>query len=78
MTPERFRQALATLHWNHGDLADVLHVLPETARRWMRGAAPVPPAISGWLEQLVELCSAPPQAPPTRHRSAATKPERTE
>lgn len=51
MTPERFRECLASLHWSQRGLADALEMDERQVRRWAAGAT-IPGIIADWLEKL--------------------------
>lgn len=51
MTPERFRESLALLHWSQRGLSDILGMDERQVRRWASGAT-IPEPISEWLEKL--------------------------
>ena len=52
MTPDRFRECLAVLHWSQRGLADILDTHPTTVRRMAIGAAAIPGNVGIWLEEL--------------------------
>lgn len=55
MTPDRFRECLALLHWSQRGLADVLRMDERQIRRWATGAYAVPEPIAAWLEKLARF-----------------------
>jgi transcriptional regulator with XRE-family HTH domain len=44
--------ALAGVGWSQAELADRVGVSSRTIRRWVRGDAPVPPAVLRWLSSI--------------------------
>jgi hypothetical protein len=52
MTPSRFRECLAVLHWSQLGLAELLYCDDQLVRRWAQGSEPVPETIAGWIEKL--------------------------
>lgn len=55
MTPNRFRECLATLHWSQRGLAEILQMDERQVRRWASGDYAIPPRISDWLEKLARF-----------------------
>jgi transcriptional regulator with XRE-family HTH domain len=51
MTPDRFRECLALLHWSQRGLADILGMDERQVRRWASGAT-IPEPIADWMEKL--------------------------
>ncbi len=52
MSPDRFRECLALLHWSQRGLADILDTHPTTVRRMATGDATIPNNVAAWLEEL--------------------------
>lgn len=52
MTPDRFREVLALLHWSQRGLADILHRDERQVRRWASGQYPIPDPVADWLQRL--------------------------
>jgi len=65
MTPDRFRECLAVLHWSQRGLAEKLYCDDRMVRRWADGSETMPEAVERWLEELVSAHQAlpPPTAP---------------
>ena len=42
MSPDRFRECLALLHWSQRGLAEILDTHPTTVRRMATGSAAIP------------------------------------
>jgi hypothetical protein len=70
MTPDRFRECLALLHWSQRGLAETLYCDDRLVRRWAQGSEPVPETIAGWIENLARAHEASP--PPATQRLART------
>ena len=60
MTPDRFRQCLALLHWSQRGLAEILDTHPTTVRRMATGDASIPGSVAEWLEGLAAVHQARP------------------
>ena len=60
MTPDRFRQCLATLLFSNRDLATLLGVDTRQVRRWASGDHAVPERIAAWLDTLARFHEANP------------------
>lgn len=60
MTPDRFRDVLAELHWSQRGLADILARDERQVRRWASGQYPVPDDVAAWLEKLATFHAASP------------------
>jgi hypothetical protein len=54
MTPDRFRECLAMLHWSQRGVAAMLYCDDRMVRRWADGSEPVPEAVERWLEGLAD------------------------
>ena len=52
MTPDRFRECLAMLHWSQRGVAEILYCDDRLVRRWADGSEPVPESVERWLEGL--------------------------
>ena len=52
MTPDRFRECLAALHWSQRGLAEILYCDDRLVRRWAQGTEPIPQSIARWIEEL--------------------------
>ena len=52
MTPDRFRECLAALHWSQRGVAEILYCDDRLVRRWADGSEPVPEAVEHWIEEL--------------------------
>ncbi len=52
VTPTRFRESLAALHWSQRGLAAVLQCDDRIIRRWSSGEAEIPASVAAWLETL--------------------------
>ena len=71
MTPDQLAHCLSAVGWNAPALARALGLEETTARRWLKGARPVPEAVAAWLEALAAAHRAlPPPRPggPTGRR----------
>ena len=55
MTPDGFRAILETLGWDANRLSILFRIDSRTARRWVSGAAALPPAIAAWFVDLKRL-----------------------
>ncbi len=55
MTPDRFRECLAVLHWSQRGLAGILDTHPTTVRRMATGDAGIPDGVAKWLEELAAV-----------------------
>ena len=66
MTPDRFRECLALLHWSQRGLAQILYCDDRLVRRWAQGSEPVPESIGRWIEQLA--CAHEAALRPAMHR----------
>ncbi len=71
MSPQRFREVLAVLHWSQRGLAEILGCADSLTRGWARGRSTVPPAVAAWLEDLAAFHARHP--PPERWRSQDRK-----
>lgn len=60
MTPEEFRECLASLRWSQRGLADILNMNPTTIRRMASGQMPIPDSVSDWLIKASEFLSSNP------------------
>lgn len=60
MTPEEFRDCLASLRWSQRGLADILDVNQTTIRRMASGQMPIPENVAGWLIKASEFLSSNP------------------
>ena len=60
MTPNRFRECLATLHWSQRGVAEILYCDDRLVRRWAEGSEPVPEAVEYWIEELARAHQAVP------------------
>lgn len=58
MTPDRFRECLALLHWSLRGLADILGTHPTSVRRWATGDGTIPANVAAWLEELAAVHAA--------------------
>lgn len=67
MNPTRFRECLALLHWSQRGFAEVIGEDEGRARKWARGAEPIPEDVADWLERAAAWLAANP--PPYRRRS---------
>lgn len=71
MTPERFRECLATIGWTPHQLATILSMEERQTRRWASGAYAVPERVAEWLERVAAFHAANPP-PPRAKRSAGS------
>ena len=53
MTPDRFRECLAALHWSQRGVAEILYCDDRLVRRWADGSEPMPESVERWIEELV-------------------------
>ena len=51
MTPDRFRECLASLAWSQRGLADILAMDERQVRRWASGST-IPDPVAAWLDKL--------------------------
>ena len=72
MTPDRFRDCLAVLHWPMRSLAKRLGLDERQVRRWAYGEATVPSPLAAWLDDLARHH----EARPTPEVSARRGPRR--
>lgn len=64
MTPDRLREILKIMGWSVTELSHRLGGVSErNLRRMMSGSAPVPEAISDWLEAMARHMEAAPPPP---------------
>ena len=68
MTPDRFRECLAALHWTQRGLARILDRPEGTVRQWARGAVRIPDNVAAWLEQNARFMESAPV--PRRNKEA--------
>jgi hypothetical protein len=60
MTPDRFRECLAALHWSQRGLAEILYCDDRLVRHGAQGTEPVPESIARWIEKLTQTHEAAP------------------
>ena len=53
MTPDRFRECLAVLHWSQRRVAEILYCDDRLVRRWADGSELMPQSVERWIEELV-------------------------
>ena len=53
MTPDRFRECLAVLHWSQRRVAEILYCDDRLVPRWADGSEPMPESVERWIEELV-------------------------
>ena len=70
MTPDRFQECLALLHWSQRGLAEILDTHPTTVRRMAIGDAGIPDSVAEWLEELAAVHTARPMPAGWRKRAA--------
>lgn len=53
MTPARFLECLAALHWSQRGFAAFVGYDDRLVRRWVAGSRPIPEDMADWLEDVV-------------------------
>jgi hypothetical protein len=64
MTPARFLEALAALHWSQRGFAALIGYDERLVRRWASGHRPIPGELSAWLEDAARWHEKNPPPPP--------------
>lgn len=73
MSPGRFRECLARLHWSQRGFADIIECDDRLVRRWASETNPatIPSEIAEWLEALTAAHASHPVPQGWRRRRAA-------